>query len=218
MLAACFVTMDFSRPEQPERVSSNDSPEAVPRVDRLAFIAICAATFTYVGVETALTVFVVDHATTDLGLSAARAARAISAFWGGLFVGRLAAGLSPQSPGAGMTACLATIAAAILVLFESGLFGSAEVAMVAIGLALGGVFPVMISLAGRALPSSPATAVGLAGGLGSAGGFIIPWATGGLASTLGLPFAFASLAGWIVLLTAAATIVHFRRPRSKSVS
>ena len=218
MLAACFVTMDFPRPERPERESAGESFEPLPRVDHLAFIAICAATFTYVGVETALTVFVVDHATTDLGLTAARAARAISAFWGGLFIGRLAAGLSPQSPGAGMTAFFATVAAAMLVLFESGLFGSVEIAMVAIGLALGGVFPIMIGLAGRALPSSPATAVGLAGGLGSAGGFVVPWATGGLASAAGLPFAFASLAGWIVLLAAAAAIVHFRQPRSKSVS
>jgi len=218
MLAACFVTMDFSRPVRPERESNTHCPESVPSVDHLAFIAICATTFTYVGVETALTMFVVDHATTDLGLPAVRAARAISAFWGGLFVGRLAAGLSPQSPGAGMTAFFAAIAAAILLLFESGLFGSAEIAMVAIGLALGGVFPVMIGLAGRAHPSSPAIAVGLAGGLGSAGGFVVPWATGGVASTLGLPFAMTTLAGWILLLSVAAAIVHLRRPRSKAVS
>jgi fucose permease len=217
MLAACFVTMDIPRRARPEQESTSRSPEALPHVDSVAFIAICAATFTYVGIETALTVFVVDHATTDLGLPAARAAKVISAFWGGLFVGRLASGLASQSPGAGITACFSVIAAVILVLFENGLFASAEVAMIAIGLALGGVFPVMIGLAGRTLPNSPATAVGLAGGLGSAGGFVVPWATGGLAGTMGLPFAFASLAGWIMLLAAAATIVHFRR-RPKSLS
>jgi len=69
----------------------------------------------------------------------------------------------------------------------------------------------MIGLAGQTLPSSPATAVGLAGGLGSLGGFIIPWLTGQFASKNGLPVAISSLAGWLALLFCAALAVRFRQ-------
>ena len=99
----------------------------------------------------------------------------------------------------------------MLLAFELAGFGSPEFAMAAIGLVLGGVFPVMIGLAGTTLPSSPATALGLAGGLGSAGGFVVPWVTGRVAADVGLPFAFASLAGWLLLLAVAAAAVRFRR-------
>jgi FHS family glucose/mannose:H+ symporter-like MFS transporter len=179
--------------------------------NKIVLAAICAATFAYVGVESALTIFIVDYTVTDLELGAARAAGTISAFWGGLLVGRLASGLSPRSPGAGATAVSALLAAGIILGFGAGIFGVPELAMAAAGFVLGGVFPVMIGLAGQALPSSPATAVGLAGGLGSLGGFIVPWYTGRLANTAGLPFAITSLSGWLLLLLAAAMTARFRQ-------
>ena len=190
-----------------------DGAPARPANSKLALAAICVATFAYVGVESALTIFVVDHTVTDLDLSATRAARTISAFWGGLLVGRLASGLSARSPGAGATAVSALLGAALVLGFGLGILEIPELAMAMTGLVLGGVFPVMIGLAGQSLPSSPATAVGLAGGLGSLGGFIIPWYTGRLASTDGLPFAITSLAGWLGLLLVAAVAVRFRRRR-----
>jgi hypothetical protein len=101
--------------------------------------------------------------------------------------------------------------AGLVLAFGLGSFDEPELAMAAAGLALGGVFPVMIALAGLTLPSSPATAVGLAGGLGSLGGFVVPWYTGRLASSAGLPFAIAALSGWLLLLVASAATVRFRR-------
>lgn len=214
-LAACFLRLDFSNSRRPADQPVTKSSDPSKTGDRIALAALCGATFSYVGVESALTIFVVDHAATDLGLPAARAAQTISAFWGGLLVGRLGAGLSPRSPGAGTIALLAACAAGMLLAFELHVFGSPEFAMGAIGLALGGVFPVMMGLAGRTLPDSPATALGLAGGLGSLGGFMIPWLTGRLATEVGLPLAFACLAGWLMLLAAVAAVVarRFRRPR-----
>jgi FHS family glucose/mannose:H+ symporter-like MFS transporter len=211
VVAACFVTMGFASSTGTPDPNLSEISTPVKAADRLSLIILCIAIFAYVGVESALTIFVVDHAATDLGLPAARAARTISSFWGGLLVGRLAAGLSPRSPAAGTTALLAAAAAAMLLAFELAGFGSPEFAMAAIGLVLGGVFPVMIGLAGTTLPSSPATALGLAGGLGSAGGFVVPWITGRMAADVGLPFAFVSLAGWLLLLAVAAAAVRFRR-------
>jgi FHS family glucose/mannose:H+ symporter-like MFS transporter len=207
---------DFSDNASDTSNASDKIPDEAPdrrANSKLALAAICMATFAYVGVETALTIFVVDHTVTDLDLGATRAARTISAFWGGLLVGRLASGLATRSPGAGATAVSALLGAGLVLGFGLGILEIPELAMAMTGLVLGGVFPVMIGLAGQSLPSSPATAVGLAGGLGSLGGFIIPWYTGRLASTDGLPFAITSLAGWLGLLLVAAVAVRFRRRR-----
>ncbi len=182
--------------------------------DRLAFTAICIATFAYVGVESALTLFVADHARTGLGLDASRAAGSISAFWSGLLVGRLAVGLAPRAPGAGTTAALAAIAAGIVLAFGRGWIAAPEVAMAGTGFFLGGVFPVMIGLAGRTLPRKAGLAVGLAGGLGSLGGFVVPWITGGLAASGGLASALAALSGWLCLLVAGAAFVRSRAART----
>lgn len=211
--AAAFVSMVHA----PARVA-RDADGAGARAeeaagDRLALAAICVATFAYVGVESALTLFVADHARTDLGLDAARAAGTISAFWTGLLVGRLGVGFSPRAPGAGTTAALATIAAAIVFAFGLGWIATPELAMAGAGFFLGGVFPVMIGLAGQALPQRAGLAVGLAGGLGSLGGFVVPWATGGLAGDDGLANALAALAGWLALLVAGAAFTRHRRER-----
>ena len=178
--------------------------------DRIALAAVCAACFAYVGVEAAVSLFVGDYTTTFLGLEAARGQRAISAFWGGLLVGRLAVGLSPRPVGAGPMGLLAGVAAALLFAFSFGAIPSPELAMAGVGFFLGGVFPTMIGLAGMALPSRAGTAVGLAGGLGSLGGFVIPWLTGGLFRLLGDPWPLASLALWIGLLVSSALLVARR--------
>lgn len=212
VVAACFVSM--ARTPGREMRNTLRAGVRLPGGDRdhLALAAICVATFAYVGVESALTIFVADHASVDLGLDASRAARTISAFWGGLLVGRLASGLSPRAPGAGINALLAFVGAGIMLAFGLGRIAEPEIAMGMVGLVLGGVFPVMIGLAGRALPASPATAVGLAGGFGSLGGFLVPWYTGHLASTNGLSLAIAALGGWLLLLSVAATWAQFRQP------
>lgn len=188
--------------------------EPSPKDDRLALAAVCVATFAYVGVESAISLFVADHTTTELGFDAARAARTISAFWGGLLIGRLAVGLAPRPVGAGTTSALAAVAALLMLAFGSGVIGVPELAMASVGFFLGGVFPIMIGLAGIALPSSAGTAVGLAGGLGSLGGFVVPWLTGRLAHEHGLPFALSTLALWLIALVLATAFIRTRRRSS----
>ena len=67
-------------------------------------------------------------------------------------------------------------------------------------------------LAGQLLPNRAGLAVGLAGGLGSLGGFVVPWLTGLIAAIDGLSSALAALSGWLGLLVAGATFVRLRRP------
>ncbi len=214
--AVSFVPMRAAGGRALEAAPSSDGSAAVGAIgdqDRIAFAAICIATFAYVGVESALTLFVADHARTGLGLDASRAAATISAFWSGLLVGRLAVGLAPRAPGAGTTALLAAIAAVIVLAFGLGWISPPELAMAGTGFFLGGVFPVMIGLAGQALPKTAGLAVGLAGGLGSLGGFVVPWITGELAGAGGLPIALAALSGWLLLLVAGAAFVRMRRAK-----
>jgi len=208
IVGALFVPMRSRAAHGADAATSDtDRPD-----DRAALAAVCVACFAYVGVESAISLFVADHATSGLALAPERAGRTISAFWGGLLVGRLAIGLSPRPIGAGTTAALALVAAGLIVAFGAGAIGTPELAMAGVGFFLGGVFPIMIGLAGLALPSSPGTAVGLAGGLGSLGGFVVPWLTGHVANATTLSLALASLGLWLGLLVMGATVAARRRP------
>ena len=78
------------------------------------------------------------------------------------------------------------------------------------GFSLGGVFPIMFGMAGQTKPNASGLAVGLAAGIGSLGGFAIPWWTGLLATQFGLQLALLSLAAWIALLALASFTVYQR--------
>jgi fucose permease len=216
--AGCLhVALLFGLPLLPAttRVPMNSETEReLPESDgRLLLAAICAVTFVYVGVESALTFFVADFAQNDLGLAASRASAVVGFFWLGLLIGRLAVGLAPRTPSAGSTALLALVSAAIVAAFFLGGPLPAELAMSLIGFFLGGVFPIMIGMAGMARPGATGLAVSLAAGLGSLGGFAIPWLTGVLATRTSLATALSALSVWLFLLVIASVIVHRRHAR-----
>jgi len=154
---------------------------------------------------------VARHSQLSLGLDAVRGDAAISALWIGLLIGRIVAGLSPFAPGAGWVAAWAAAASGVIVAFGLGAIAAPELVMAVTGFALGGAFPILIALAGRSLPGRAGTAVGLAAGIGSLGGFAVPWLTGHVAMAADLSTAFVALAGWMWLLAGAAAIVHRRR-------
>lgn len=181
--------------------------------DLPALTAACLAAFAYVGIEASFTLFVSRHSQLSLGLDALRGDAAISAFWTGLLVGRVSAGLSPRSPGAGWVAGWSAAASGVIAAFGLGWIATPELAMAIAGFALGGAFPILIALAGTTLPGRAGTAVGLAAGLGSLGGFVVPWLTGKIATGAGLSTAFVVLAGWMWVLAAAAVTLRLRRAR-----
>ncbi len=208
--AATVATPPVPTPAMPEAAPS-DRPR---RSDPTALVAVCLATFAYVGVESAFTLFVARHSQLSLGLDAVRGDAAISALWIGLLIGRIVAGLSPFAPGAGWVGAWAAAASGVILAFGLGAIAAPEFVMAITGFALGGAFPILIALAGSSLPGRAGTAVGLAAGIGSLGGFVVPWLTGHVAMVAGLSTAFAALAGWMWLLAGAAAIVYRRRHRS----
>jgi fucose permease len=147
-----------------------------------------------------------------LALDAGRAAEMIGFFWIGLLLGRLTVGLVPRPPSASTTAMLALTASVMLTAFLSHWGPAPELILTSTGFALGGVFPIMIGFAGASRPDATGRSVALAAGLGSIGGFTIPWLTGILATRISLTIALFSLSLWLVLLAVACAIVH-RHPR-----
>jgi fucose permease len=148
--------------------------------------------FAYVGVETALSVFAVPHAE-SAGHAAARGMRALSGFWLGLFLARVAFA-AWRRPARVVHLRLAGAAGALVLGAGAALPLPPEALFVAAGVALGVAFPLLVTFAGEALPPRRATAVGLVVGAGSFGGFVVPWAAGALGDRFGTNAALAGLA------------------------
>jgi len=176
-----------------------------------AFIALCVVGIAYVGVEAALTLFATPYAMGSLDLPEARGAGSISAFWLGILLGRIGLML----PSRGVDARVVVVGGAIsagVVLTGVGLqVSSVEYVLGGAGLAISAIFPVMITLAGRLVPSAPGKAVGLVAGLGSFGGFALPWLTGAIADATSITIGFASLAFWCGVIAIAGAAAYRAR-------
>jgi fucose permease len=171
-----------------------------------ALVPWMAGAFAYVGIETALSVFAVPHAT-GAGYAPERGMRALSGLWLGLLIARIAfAALRrparrAQLRVAGGAGALALAAGAVLPLPPEASLGAA-------GLGLGVVFPLLVSFAGDAAPASRATAVGVVVAAGSLGGFLVPWAAGALGDRFGTGASLALLAALALAIALAAREPH----------
>lgn len=203
VLAVAAVAVPLGRPVRPPRRTG-----PAPRVLSPALAALCIVGFAYVGIEGAVTVFAVPYAD-HLGLSPARGRVGISAFWVGLLLGRMGLAARGGTLGTRVLAWSGAVAGLGLLLGAALELRWIELLLAAVGLALGGVFPVMIALAGQQAPQARGTATGLVAGAGAAGGFVVPWLTGALGDRTGLTAAIAALAAWCAVITLAA--LHTRR-------
>jgi fucose permease len=198
-LGALFVA--FPAPDLRTDVRPTDSSERRRWSGLLPFAGVA---FAYVGIEAAMTLVAVPYATLALGLGAERGRLAISAFWLGLFLGRIGA-IALRRP-LDTSVVLAAGALTGLLILAAAIFAAPapELPFLAVGLALGCVYPVMISLAAQRFPHARGTAAGLAAGAGALGGFAIPWITGALGDVGGVTLAFGSLSLWSTLLACCA--------------
>lgn len=202
-LAAWGACVALPAPEP--RVASGGSGR---RALSLALLPIGAIAFAYVGVEAAATVFAVPYAKAALGLSEARGQLGISAFWLGLLLGRVGVLALRRTLDAGVLTGSGALGAACFAGAALAALPQVELVLLAAGLALGCVYPLMISLAGQRFPRARGTAAGLAAGAGALGGFAVPWLTGALGDAAGMRAAFASLAAWCAALALAAAVAH----------
>lgn len=202
-LAAAALAVRFPAPRPSERVGSGRtlSPALAP---------FAAVAFSYVGVEAALTIFAVPYATGGLALDADRGRAAISAFWLGLFAGRMGVLALRRAPGAGMLTAAGVAGGAVLAAGVVGAVTHVELLFGLAGGALGCVYPLMIALAGQRFPRARGTAAGLAAGAGALGGFAIPWLTGAIGDAAGVGVAVGSLALWSFAIAASAVVARGR--------
>jgi fucose permease len=175
-----------------------------------AFVALCVVAVAYIGVEAALTLFAVPYSTAGLGLTEAHGQRAISAVWLGILAGRLLLMLPRRNPGARAIAGSGLLAAVLIAGGASLGLPHVELMMGACGLALSGVFPLMIAIAGQLVPQAPGKAVAIVAGLGSLGGFALPPLTGAIADASQISLAIGSLAAWCLLIAVAGAVAARR--------
>lgn len=191
----------------PRVASKRLGPAGKPRVLTPSLALLCVAAFGYVGIESAITGLALPYAEGALGLPADRGRSAISLFWLGLLGGRLLfalrAGSIDDARFAAASGGLAGIAIAAGVVLA---WSQIELLFAGLGFVLGGVFPLLVALAGRRTPTATASGVALVAGLGSAGGFVAPWLTGVIGDAIGMTTAMGSLALWCGVITIAAIL------------
>jgi fucose permease len=201
-IAAWAACVPLPGPEPRDPTSDGDGLRGLAIAP---LVPLAAIAFAYVGVESSATVFAVPYAGEALGLDAARGQLAISAFWLGLLAGRLGL-LAVRSALDARVLIGAGALAALLFAAAVGASAPLELALFAIGSALGSVYPLMISLAGQTAPAARGTAAGLAAGAGALGGFAVPWVTGAAGDAAGISLGFASLALWCAAIALAAAL------------
>lgn len=196
----------------PRRARAALGPADSARILTRPLLLLCVAAFAYVGVESAITGLAIPYAKGALALPADRGRGAISLFWLGLLAGRLAFALrSAEVDDARVATWMSGIAGGALVVGVGSGWHAVEAVFGAVGFALGGIFPLLVALAGRRTPQAPATGVAVVAGLGSAGGFAIPWLTGALGDAAGIAVAMGSLALLCAVLGAAAMLAERTR-------
>ncbi len=161
-------------------------PMPQPRRARVASVADSAlwpgllpyaiASAAYVGMESALTVFLPPFVAAAGG-NAQEGAVSISALWAGLFVSRIGFALWRGAPerrvlGAG------TLGAVSLLVIAPVAGSVAAVWAAAVGLLLGPVFPILVARTSTRFSHARGTATGWVVGAGSLGGVVFPWGAG----------------------------------------
>jgi fucose permease len=206
-----FAVAFLPLPPPPRHQATADSLRAVlsPAIVPFALVA-----FAYVGVEGAMTVFATPYSTTGLGLEPWHGPRAISAFWLGLLIGRLSPLLLRGNLDARALVWAGGVSCAVIAGGSLAAVRQVEASFLVTGLALGVVYPLMISLASRRFPEARGTAAGVTAGAGAVGGFVIPWASGGIGDVFGIVAAVVSLAAWSALIAVGGLAAVRLTPRS----
>ncbi len=206
------LALAFAAAPQPAPTGPPDDPESRLRLRSLT--ALGAVSACYVGFETALTVFAVPFAATARDLPPSAGLAAISGLWLGIGIGRGAMAAWPRPLRERHLASFMLLAALLLAATLALPALPPALGFAAVGVAMGGVFPLLIALAMSRAPGAEGTAGGLVAGCGSLGGFTIPWLTGLFGDAHGAEAAVAGLALWP--LTAAAIAALDARSRRRS--
>jgi fucose permease len=203
-LAVALLGVRFPAPPAHHDV---ERPALVTLLGPLAALGLVA--FAYVGIESSVTAFARPYAD-SVSVSAERDRLAISAFWIGLFIGRLGVLGLRRALDASLLVVMGGVATLLVAIAVATATAQVGVAFLLVGIVLGCVYPVAIALAGQRAPGAEGTAAGIVAGAGALGGFAVPWLTGAIGDAGGIALGFGSLALWCAVLALGAAAA--RRP------
>jgi len=187
-------------------IERNEPSSGKRNVLSTAMIPFAGIAFAYVGIETALIVFAIPYSA-ERGLAEEVGRSAISIFWLGLLLGRLAIVGWRAVPGAGLLVGAGSFAS-LLLAAGIGLGGANVDALFgALGFAMGSVYPVNMALTGQRFSRTRGVATGAAAGAGALGGFAVPWWTGAVGDAVGIGAALSSLVGFTLLIALLAAML-----------
>jgi len=196
----------------PSRVqSARPRAEAGDSLFSVAFLPFAVMFFAYIGIETSLTIFAIPFATGALSLDPQRGRAAISALWLGMLLARLALAALRGSRGVRSLVAFSSLAALTVAAAAISRWSSIELFYLVSGVTIGAIFPLLVALTAQRFPHARGTSAGLAIGVGSIGGFAVPWLTGALGDAVGVTAAIGSLAVWPALIVVIAALRHGAR-------
>lgn len=169
----------------------------LPRFVRMPVVrALALLLFFQSGNEFVLGGYIASFLTRELDVALGTASYWLAAYWAAIMVIRMVLSrlLLRVNASAVVLAGAVLSAAGALTIGFSGSATLAGVGIVLTGLALGGIFPTVLGLAGTRLPAHSGTVFGILFTAALTGGMLMPWISGHLAEASGLPRVFALVA------------------------
>lgn len=139
-------------------------------------LLLCMGIMLYISAEMGTFNWLAAYLVTDLGTTAARAAKSVALFWFGIGTGRIAVTWASKWISDTALICvslaLAIACESVLILLHNPIAALAVVPL--FGFCMGPIWPTIISCAGTACPNQSAMAIGIVAASGSLGGVIVP--------------------------------------------
>jgi fucose permease len=192
-LFGLMFLLPFKRLRKIEAASGRGKARAGKGILALGFVALLF----YVGTELGLSNWSAEYFVKRFGLGAASASFVVSAFWGGLALGRFGIPLvlkraRPDRLILALSLGLAAGTAVLALLGSAGpaATGFALAAVVLSGFAASAIYPSVVTILGKAYESDPGPAIGLGSAGGSLGSLVFPFAMSGIAAAKGVQAGF----------------------------
>ncbi len=218
-LAMACLALRFPAPPSlagdPAAGDQNSIFESIKVMRSIPTLLLAAVGFSYIGLEAGVMGFSVPYASDALQLDAYRGQWAISAYWLGILLSRLIGFYAQRFFHNELLLVSGILGTAVLLFFTLASRTEIEWMTGMAGLAVGGVYPLVISLAANRFPQRRASTIAAIMSVGSIGGMMVPWITGVIGDTAGIRLAMLSLATWPLIIVVVA-LVLIRTPKDSS--
>jgi FHS family glucose/mannose:H+ symporter-like MFS transporter len=183
----------------------------MPTLVRMPVVmALAALLFFQSGNEFMLGGYLATFLTRELAAAPGVASYCLAGFWASIMIARIALSrfLPRMSPPVVVLASALLSAVGTLVIAGAQRLPLALAGTLLAGLALGGIFPTVLSLAGARFPDRSGTVFGVLFTIALAGGMTMPWLSGQLADGAGLRWVFVLAAANFVAVAALSVVAR----------